>query len=510
MLPVFKPTFLDTPDATQQYTYVTTIGNRCYLRGRDATGAPSFVERDYTPTYYLPTQHYQGHASYDGQPLEAHSMPSIRAGRDWLKDNPNAYGNIQCEYMLLADVYGQADIVPDMERLLIWNIDIETPGERFASVTDPFNPVSTITVKKRHMGQSETVVYGLQAYTPADGVTFVQCADEKDLLTTFLRDWRNKGNYPDIVTGWNIQFFDIPYLVNRMTRLGYTEKDIRRLSPFNDLSVREAKANLYNTTETVVDIRGVAILDYLELYRKFTFTQRESYRLDHIAHVELNRRKISYTEHQTLDALYQQDYQTFVDYNIQDVELVDALDEKLKFIELVCALAYSAKANYVDTFRIVRWWDIATYHYLRAQGKQIPPKPSAKKDEQFVGAYVKDPQVGDHKWVCSFDINSLYPHIIRQWNLSPETLTGLKMSAITLDALLAKEDVTSYLASGDHVPDGYALSANGVLTRRDAEGFLPAMLRELYDKRKQTQRLMKEKRQELELVKQEMRRRRGV
>jgi len=477
--PLLKPIFLPrlTPDL--QYTHTTTIGQNVLVRARSADGRAHFIKTDYQPTYYLPTNEYTGEASLDGTPLMPHVQDSIRDGRDFLSEHPNAFGNIQCEYMLLSDVYGAIDIVPEMERLLMWNVDIEVESEQsFAPPEDPYNAVTAITVMWRHRGQRGTITYGLQPYVAAEGVEYVQCANEKALLKQFVQDWRE--DYPDILTGWNVQFFDIPYLVGRITRV-LSESAAKSLSPYRQLT--ERKSMFYGREQTAVEIRGIATLDYLELYRKFTFTQQESYRLDHIAHVELGKRKISYTEYSSLSALYAENYQKYMDYNIQDVQLVESLDDKMKLLELVCALAYSAKANYNDTFRQVRLWDVMIYHHLRAQHQQIPPRTSADKDAQYVGAYVKPPQVGQHAWVCSFDVASMYPHIIRQWNLSPETLVAHRVSTLTVDALLDRIDVKDYLWDGDHVPEGYALAANGVLTQRDKEGFLPAMLKTLYAER---------------------------
>jgi DNA polymerase elongation subunit (family B) len=477
-----RPTIRKAPDSSLQYTYCTTLGSRVYIRARDAEGAPHVVNLKYTPTYYLPTTEYTGEATLDGEPLLPHQCSNTREGRGFLKSHPEAYGNIQCEYMALADTYGDTEIVPDMNRLYIWNLDIETAADKaFAPPDDPFNAVTAITVKWRHRGESGTVVYSTKPYTPAEGITYQQRDNEHDMLVQFLKDWRSKGDYPDIVTGWNIQFFDIPYLVNRMRRV-INEEDVLLMSPFKTITHR--MVNIFNRDQAVVDIRGVAILDYLELYRKFTYSQRESYRLDHIAHVELDKRKLSYTEYQSLDQLYRENFQKFLDYNILDVELVDELDQKLKLIELVCALAYSAKANYVDTFKQVRLWDIMIYHNLRAKHIQIPPRRDVEKTAQYAGGYVKAPHVGQHEWIASFDVASMYPHIIRQWNLSPETLVAkVDTNWPTVDDLLLEPNSIKSYQQGDQVPNGYALAANGVLTQRDHEGFLPAMLKTLYDER---------------------------
>lgn len=472
-----RPVFHETPDASLQYTHTTTIGSRVYIRARDAAGRPHFVELKYEPTYYLPTTEHTGITTLDGAPLLPYRLDTLNEGREFLDQHPDAYGNIQCEYMALADTYGDAEILPDMDRLYVWNLDIEVDSSTaFAPPENPFAAIITITVRWRHRGKSGVVVYGTKPYTPADGVTYHHCADETALLQQFVADWRGRGDYPDIITGWNVQFYDMPYLVNRIKQeLG--EPAALTLSPFERIAHRTV--TLYGKDQSVVDIRGIAILDYLELYKKFTYTQQESYRLDHIAHVELGKRKLSYEEYKSLAELYRQNYTKFVEYNIQDVEIVDELDQKLKLIELVCALAYSAKANYVDTFKQVRLWDIMIYHYLRARNIQIPPRREVDKTEQYAGAYVKDPLVGQHEWVVSFDVASMYPHLIREWNLSPETLMSKVSGAWhTVDDLLTRPDVHEHLNDGE-----YAIAANGVLTRRDHEGFLPAMLKTLYEER---------------------------
>jgi DNA polymerase elongation subunit (family B) len=499
--PSIRPLIQTAPDSSLQYTYTTTIGSRVYIRARDAEGNPHILDLKYEPTYYLPTTEYTGITTLDGAPLLPHRLDSIQDGRDFLEQHPEAYGNIQCEYMALADTYGDTEILPDLDRLYIWNLDIETASdEAFAPPEDPFNEITAITVRWRHRGDSGVVVYGTKPYSARDTITYYECADEAALLTQFVKDWRGKGDYPDIITGWNVQFFDMPYLVNRIRRV-LSEEMVLKLSPFERIANR--MVTMYGRDQSVVDIRGIAILDYLELYKKFTYTQQESYRLDHIAHVELGKRKLSYEEYKSLAGLYRENYPLFISYNINDVELVDELDQKLKLIELVVALAYNAKANYVDTFRQVRWWDIKIYHYLRSKNIQIPARREVEKTEQYAGAYVKEPLVGQHEWIVSYDLVSLYPHILRQWNLSPETMVSkVDGKWHTVDDLLTRPSVTDYTDDGE-----YALAANGVTARRDVEGFIPAMMREMYEERATTRKLMKDKKKELEEIRAELKRR---
>jgi DNA polymerase elongation subunit (family B) len=220
------------------------------------------------------------------------------------------------------------------------------------------------------------------------------CAKMKeDLIESFLQRWKELD--PDVITGWNTKYFDIPYLYNRIHRL-FDERTAKKLSPLGMVEQREL-----NGQDGVVDLYGISNLDYLELYRKFTYTQQESYRLDNIATVELGEKKLNYSEFENLHQLYNLDYQKFIDYNIRDVELVDKLENKMKLIEMALALAYDAKVNYPDVFTQVRMWDCLTHNYLMDKGIVVPQKTKQSKDEQYAGAYVKDPIVGMHEWVAS-------------------------------------------------------------------------------------------------------------
>lgn len=500
-----QPVFSNTLTCELQYTNVTTIGNAVFARARKTDGAPVYVEQKYKPFHYIPTNETGAatHCGYDGTPLVPHMSQSLKEARTWIDAvKVPVYGDIQPEYMLLADTYGKQDVVFDLERLYIWNIDIEVDSEHgFAKPDDPFAEVTAITVKWSHMGKTGTVVYGRKAYTTVGDELYVQCDTEEELLLRFLDDLRSAGDYPDIITGWNVQFYDLPYLVNRLKRL-FTDDVWQRISPFERVS--ERVVIILHRSQKVVDIRGIAILDYLELYRKFTYTQRENYRLDYIAHVELNQRKLSFQEYKNLRTLYRDNHQKFIEYNIQDVALVDQLDQKLKLIELVAALAYGAKSNFADCFKQVRLWDIAIYHKLRADGFQIPPRKDGVKNDQYAGAYVKDPIPGFYKWVVSFDVASMYPHIIREWNLSPETKIGQLdgFTVKTVDDLLTQ----SIDLSDAHQQD-VCIAANGVLTNRQEEGFLPEMLKTLYEERIKFKKMQKAAEKELEVVSAELQKR---
>ncbi len=276
---------------------------------------------------------------------------------------------------------------------------------------------------------------------------------------------------PDIVTGWNIQFFDIPYLNNRITIL-MGENTAKRLSPWRRIG--ERTTTIHNKQQTAFDLVGIAILDYIELYKKFTYSQQESFSLNHIAFLELGEKKLDYSEVENLHQLYRTNFQKFIEYNIHDVELVDRIDAKMQLIDMALALAYDAKVNYTDVFTQVRMWDTLIHNELIEQNIVVPQNVRTPKDEQYAGAYVKDPIVGMHEWVVSFDLNSLYPHLIMQYNVSPETIVEGRHTSISIDNLLNSE----YQAQGE-----YCMAANGHYFKRDKQGFLPAMMQRMYDDR---------------------------
>jgi len=265
------------------------------------------------------------------------------------------------------------------------------------------------------------------------------------------------------------------------------EKWKKSLSPWNRVIDREFIVQ--GRKQIAYDICGVSILDYLDLYRKFTYTNQESYRLDHIAMVELDDKKLDHSEYENFKDFYTSDWQRFVEYNIHDVDLVDKLEDKMKLIELAVTMAYDAKVNFEDVYSQVRMWDTLIYNDLKKRNIVVPPRQSTKKDEKYAGAYVKEPKPGMYDWVVSFDLNSLYPHLIMQYNISPETLVDERHPTVTVDKLLNQEiDI-----DGD-----YAVCANGAQYRKDIHGFLPEIMQRIYDERTIFKKYMLTAKQEYE------------
>ena len=487
------------------YTSVLAVGNNILYRGVK-NGRSVCLKVAYTPTLYLQSNKQTKFKSLNGETLEPLKFETMKDARDFIKnyeqvENFKIYGNSRFEYAFIAENF-KGDIEWDQDKVKVAIIDIEVGSEN--GFPDPYiasEPITAICIK--YIG-GETKVYGCGDYINNDeNVKYIKCRDEYTLCKTFLDDWQS--NYPDVVTGWNIKFFDIPYLVNRFRKILGEDTD-RKLSPWNMTNEREVYA--MQKTNIAYDISGVATLDYIELYRWYApgGKSQESYRLDNIAQVELGEGKISYDEFENLHQLYRLNYQKFIEYNIKDVELILKLEDKLKLIELGLTLAYDTKTNYNDIFAQTRMWDAMTYGYLLNRDIIVPPNLHTSKDKRFEGAYVKDPQVGMHEWVASFDLNSLYPHLMMQFNISPETVIDpkdytLKMQdviskGVTVNKMLNKEiDLTGI--------EGATLTPNGQFFNTKIRGFLPNMLQDMYEDRKKFKNMMLKAQQDYENEKDE-------
>jgi DNA polymerase elongation subunit (family B) len=438
------------------YTNFYSYGDAIVVRGYD--DGKRFNERiNYNPTLYVPTKQQSEWRTVDGISVEPVTMGSIKEARQFFDryadiENFTVYGSNMYGYTCLHENFS-TKWDPDIVRTITLDIEVAS-DDGFPEPEKASQPVTAITIgfNKRYL------VLGCGEYNNTrDDVKYIQCTNEHQLLTKFLDYWKKID--ADIVTGWNVKFFDIPYLHNRIEKI-LSSKEVKKLSPSGMFRERTVYMNNQNNTE--YELIGMSTLDYLELYRKFTYSMQESYRLDHIAYVELNERKLDYSEVETLHQLYKTDYQKFINYNIRDVELVEMLEDKMRLIEQALTIAYDAKVNYGDCMTQVRMWDTLIHNYLYDKKIVIPPKQDKKKNTQYAGAYVKDTQVGMHQWIMSFDLNSLYPHLIMQYNISPDTFIDGIHSNVSVDELLNKE-IPEY-------PIDHVLSANGYHYSRKHQG----------------------------------------
>jgi DNA polymerase elongation subunit (family B) len=473
------------------YTNVASVGNNILYRGVKQ-GRRVKYKIAYTPTLFLPSKKPTKFTTLDGEYLEPMKFENIREARDFVKryeevQNFKIYGNNSYAYAFIADEQkGMVDW--KIEDLSIAVIDIEVGSEN--GFPDPYQanePITAICIKYLN---GQTTVFGCGDYELRGDETYIKCEDEFNLCKKFLDFWQE--NCPDVISGWNIKFFDIPYLVNRFNKL-FGEDETKKLSPWEFISSRKTIMN--NQELTAYEFVGVSTLDYIELYRWYApgGKSQESYRLDAIAQVELGEGKISYDEFDNLHALYRLNHQKFIEYNIKDVDLIFKLESKLKLIELGLTLAYDTKTNFEDIFAQTRMWDALIYNYLLDKNIIVPPKEKKHKSSAFEGAYVKVPQVGLHHYVASFDLNSLYPHLMMQYSISPETLVETSdytpemreiiMNGVSVDKLLNKEVDTSKLKN-------VTITPNGQFFRTDKQGFLPKMLEEMYVDRSKFKKMM--------------------
>jgi DNA polymerase elongation subunit (family B) len=442
----------------------------------------------YRPTLFVPAKEASDWNTLEGNPVSPTKFESIKEGMEYVERYKDVegftfYGQTQFQYQYITETYPKT-IQWDKDLIKMFSIDIETATENgFPNISEANEEVLLITIKDNH--HKQIVTFGSRPYmTDRKDVKYMQCTDESNLLKTFVVFWSN--NYPDVVTGWNINGFDIPYLVNRI-RLVLGDEYVKRMSPWGIVNDKKAYVGGGTSIQSYSFV-GISVLDYMDLYKKFTYTNQESYALNYIASVELNKKKLENPEDNFKD-FYTKHWKTFVDYNIHDTELVDMLEDKMKLIELVYTLAYSSKINYEDVFSPVRMWDAIIFNYLYERKIAIPLKEENGKSEVFEGAYVKDPIVGPHKWVASFDLNSLYPHLIMQYNMSPETLTDTRIDT-NVDKLLTKTPM--------NVPVGLSTSGNGWCYTKDKKGFLPALMEEMYNNRSKFKKQMLKAEQEYE------------
>ena len=469
------------------YTNVTRYGNSLLYMGYK--GGQRVKQRiPFKPKLYISTSKPKtGYQTLDNILVEPIEFDSMKDATDFVKryehvDDFTVYGMNNYVSQFIAQKYPE-EIKFNREDISVTTIDIECQSDQgFPEPHLAEWPITAITIKNSKENVYRT--WGFNEFNPADNVVYIQCKNEAALLHKFLEYW--KDNYPDIVTGWNSIGFDMVYIVNRIRKV-YGEEEIKKLSPWGNVKEDNRKDKFTGNTNYAYDIMGITQLDYLELYKKFTYVQQEMYSLNHIAHVELGEGKLSYEEEGSLFSLYKNDYQKFIEYNIKDVELVDRFEEKLGLITLALTMAYRGGVNYRDVLGTTMIWDTIIYRILEQNKVVCPPKIEKSKSD-FVGAYVKEPQIGAHDWVVSFDLNSLYPNIIVQNNMSPETVVdGLVDTSI--EHMLRKQT---------DIDTTYATTPNGARFKKDRQGVIPFVIQKYYEERVEIKKEMLKLQQEYE------------
>jgi len=477
------------------YTNVQLVGDNFLVRGVE-NGKHFATREKFYPTLFVSSKKKTKYKTLEGEYVESIEPGSVRDCREFVKrysevENFKVYGNDRYIYQYISEKYPEEEIKFDVGKIKITTLDIEVKSENgFPDVESASQEILLISIQDYNTKQIRTWGQG-PFNNKQKNVIYKGFNSEYELLNDFINWWMVEDNTPEVITGWNIELYDIPYLVRRLDRI-LGEKLMRRMSPWGLVSEREIY--IAGRKNISYDIGGVTQLDYLNLYKKFTYKAQESYRLDYIASVELGQKKLDHSEFDTFKDFYTHGWQKFVEYNIIDVELVDRMEDKMKLIELAIVMAYDAKANYADVFSQVRMWDTIIYNYLKKRNIVIPPKERSSKSEKYAGAYVKEPIPGKYDWVVSFDLNSLYPHLIMQYNISPETLLEQRHPSVTVDKIL-DQDLTFEMYKDN------AVCANGAMYRKDKRGFLPELMEKIYKDRTIYKKKMLEAKQQYEKTK---------
>ena len=469
------------------YTNIQLAGDTILYRGYE-DGEPVQFRTQFSPTLYVLSKNAsEEYKTLDGRPVAPMQFQTAREARDFIKtydgvEGFEVHGYERFVYQYIRREFPN-DVEYDINQIKMYALDIEVQCDNgFPSVEEAAEEMLSITIKD--MVTKKYYCWAMREFDPPEGVEAKIFWTENELFTDFLTWWAQ--NTPDILTGWNVNLYDVPYIARRVNRI-LGEKWMKSLSPWNRANEREVYVQ--GRKNYAYDLSGINILDYLDLYRKFTYSNQESYRLDHIAFVELGQRKVDHSEYENFKDFYTRDWQKFMEYNIQDVELIDKLEDKMKLLELAITMSYDAKANFEDVYSQVRMWDTIIYNYLTDRKVVVPPKKGASKNEKYAGAYVKEPIPGCYDWVVSFDLNSLYPHLIMQYNISPETLVETRHPKVTVDRILQEELTFN---------DDYCVCANGAQYRKDIHGFLPEIMQKIYDERTIYKKRMLQAKQSLE------------
>lgn len=469
------------------YTNVTPYKNYILFRGIDEKGKRIKKRIEFRPKLWIPSKKENAkYRSINNLPLEELTFPSIYDWKEYVqeaqkKDLP-IFGVIRPQYQFIAENY-PGELHPDFNKIRIAYFDIETAlceDGSFPTADQGNAKIISITIKYSNF--DKFIVFGLKPYVNhhPDKQIYVECASETELLMKFLDLWKN--NYPDVISGWYSTGYDLPFLYNRICRL-ISEDEANQLSPWK-VVIKENVLDPNFKEREILKIFGISQLDYLDVYKKFTYTTLERYTLDFVAEHELGKNKVEYSHIGTLHELYEKDHQLFIDYNIKDVALVIELEEKLKLLELVITLAYDSKVNYEDCFYQVRMWDSIIFNHLLKKNIIIPNKRENVQDREIQGAYVKNPQIGYKYWIVSFDVTSLYPHLIMNYNISPDTKVN-SFKQVTINDLLEKRvDMT------DIIKANHCLAANGQPFTRSRKGFLPELMEMMFAQRREYKKKM--------------------
>ena len=462
----------------------------------DSEGKRIAVDTTYEPYIYLETNNHPDCNSIFNTKLKKKRFRNQAERSRYLKDNKitRVFENLNIQQQFLIDSFWEHNEKDDFNKqsIRVLFIDIETYSpDEFPKPDNPTHPINVITVYDTL--RKQFITWGLKAYHKTNGNgLYIYCKTEKELLSKFVSFFAS--DYPDILSGWNSEFFDLPYIVNRITRI-LGEDETKRLSPVGYIRPITFKGK-FGREQVHWHIEGVSCVDYLDIYKRFCPVLRESYKLDAIGETELGENKIDYGD-TNLASLADDNWELFVDYNIQDVNLLVRLEEKLQYLKLLRMIAYAGLTTFEGALGSLSV--ITGLCAIRARGRnqRIPTfVKTVTNDEQNAGAYVGDPRKGFQENIVSFDANSLYPNVMITLNLSPETKVGVITEKTDKDVTIQHVNGQEFkLPINSFVEfikkEKIAISKAKVLFTQKEKGIIPETVDHFYNKRVEIKRQLK-------------------
>ena len=492
------------------YTSIDRQGN--YILWRGYSNGKSFSKKvKYKPTFYLPTKEsdYEYTSLIGDKPLKEKKFETMHDAKEFLEKYQDVSGfeicgNSNFIYQFIQEYYPN-EIKFDMNLINLFQFDIEVDiSDGYPNIDEADKPLTSVTMKSskndsyhlfalKDYDKEKTIIEGIDP----KNIHFTKFDNEEEMLLAFIDLWTR--DFPDIVSGWNCAYFDIMYIITRIIRL-FGESKAKRLSPWG--LIKKRTIEIYGNKQSTYNILGISVIDYMDAFKKFGYKYgtQESYKLDHIAYTVLGEKKLDYTEYGSLTALYEENPQLYLDYNLKDTYLIQRLEDETSLLSLVLTVAYSGGVNHNDAFKTVGIWDSTIYRKLMS--KNIVPNVKTSPGEEaegLVGGFVKDPIPGMYDWVISLDLASLYPHLMLQYNMSPETYMDIEKEPVSQDIVLEGKYENPY--------NDRTICANGVAFSKNKVGIIPEIIDEYYNNRKKIKKEMITVENELELIKEQLKER---
>lgn len=482
------------------YTNIEVRGNNILYRGYE-NGLPVQQKIEYRPHLFVKTTEETKYSVFkSGIPVKKRVFDSISDMKQFTeqyKDVPNfnIYGCSNIVRQFTGAMFRE-EIDWDYGQTKIWFWDIETRvGENSQGFPHPDRADEEILLismmehfsKKIHVWSTKPIAADNKIFTELENVDFTAFDSEKAMLKDFIMFFAS--NRIDVLSGWNSEFFDMPYVVNRIKRV-LNDDAVKLLSPWKVVKPRTVRLDNGDTKNTY-DILGVTHLDYLEIYKKFNPGSKESFKLDYIAEIEIGERKVELPGESFRDS-YENYFDIFTHYNVIDTMLLHKLENKMLLVRLAMQLAFIAKCQFGEVVSAMRLWESIIYNYFLDLNVVEEYEKTRNEKHSIVGAYVHEPVPGKYGWTVSIDATSLYPSIMMQNNISPETIVDY--IDVSMDDVLNDRHIGK-------VPDGCIVSANGLVTDKNKEGFIPILVKRMFDLRKKTKNKMLELKKEQQEIK---------